>query len=118
MNHVGLIGNLTKDAELKALPGTEGRMVLEFTVAWSEYFKKDGVLEQRSQFIDCAVFGDYGVKLEKSMSKGLRVGIEGKLKYHTWKSDDSATHSKHTLVVEHVDFLSSKSDEQEPDTDE
>ena len=119
MNQVGLIGNLTKDPELKQLPGTDGRMVLEFTVAWSERYKTaEGTWDERSQFIDCSVYGPYGEKLERYMKKGDRVGVEGRIKYRSWKSDDGATHSKHSLEVYHVDFLSSKDDVQEPDSDE
>jgi|LSQX01.3.fsa_nt_gb single-strand DNA-binding protein len=119
MNQVGLIGNLVKDAELKALPGTDGRMVLEFTVAWDERYKTaEGGWDERPQYVDCSVYGPYGEKLAPYMTKGLRVGVEARLKHRTWKSDDGATHSKHSLEVYHIDLLSAKNDKPEPDEDE
>lgn len=114
MNQVGLIGNLVKDAELKALPGTDGRMVLEFTLAWDERYKTaGGAWDERPQYVDCSVYGQYGENLAPYMTKGVRVGLEARLRYRTWKSDDGATRSKHSLEVLHVDLLNSKSDKPE-----
>lgn len=114
MNQVALIGNLTSDAELKQLPGTDGRMVLEFTIAWTYRSKKekDGPIEEKPQFVDCVVYGGYAEGLEKTqyMKKGKRVGVEAMLKYETWKSTDGASRSKIRLLVNHVDFLSPMSD--------
>lgn len=119
MNNVSLIGNLVKDAELKVLPGTDGETVLEFTLAWTDHIKKkDGTTEKKSQFIDCAVYKQYGRDIQKSMVKGLRVGLEGALQYSSWKGDDGATRSKHRLLVKHVDFLSDKRDEPAAGSDE
>ena len=124
MNVVALGGNLVKDAELKVLEGTGGEFsVLEFTIAWTaRRVKQDGQIDERAQFIDCVVYNDHGYAegLDKSgyMKKGKRVGVEAKLKYDSWKGDDGASRSKIRLDVKHVDFLTPKSDDQEPTDDE
>lgn len=124
MNVVALDGNLVKDAELKVLQGTNGEFsVLEFTIAWTaRRAKQDGQIEERSQFIDCVVDknAEYANGLYNSgyMKKGKRVGVEAKLRYDSWKGDDGASRSKIRLGVTHVDFLTPKSDDQEPAEDE
>lgn len=91
-NKVILMGNLTRDVELKYTPG--GMAVAKIGVAVNRKFKdpKTNELREEVTFVDVETFGKQAETLNQYMAKGKSILIEGRLKLDTW--DDKATGKK------------------------
>ncbi len=107
INRVNISGNLTRDPELRSTPG--GTQVLTFGVAVNDRRRnqQSGEWEDVPNFIDCVVFGARAQALSRFLSKGAKVAIEGKLRYSSWERDGQKR-SKIEVVVDEVEFLSSR----------
>lgn len=101
-------GNLTRDPELRATGG--GTQILQFGVAVNDRARNQttGEWEDRPNFIDCIMFGSRAESLSRYLSKGTKVAIEGKLRYSSWESKDGQRRSKIEVVVDDLEFLSSR----------
>ncbi len=85
-NQVTLVGNLTKDVELRAL--TDGKYVASFGIAVNDSYKnKDGVKVETVEFINCNAFGKSAELISKYMKKGSQILVQGKIKTHTWEKE-------------------------------
>lgn len=84
VNHVNVIGNLTRDAVLQNT--NNGTPVLNFTIAFSESTRQsDGTYKDIPQYVDCVMFGNRAEKIAQYFTKGTKLGIDGSLRYHTWE---------------------------------
>lgn len=103
LNKVLLIGNLTRDPELKFLPS---QMALcEFGLAVNRTWTgQDGQRKEEATFIDCTAFSKTAETISKYMKKGSSIFIEGRLKYEQWESKDGGKRSKLSVVVETFQF--------------
>jgi single-strand DNA-binding protein len=110
-NRIIIVGNLTKDPELKAVGA---QSVCKLTVASNKQFKnkQTGAISQEVCFIDVEVWGAQADSSAKYLQKGKPVLIEGRLKLDTWKDQEGATKSKHSIVSEKIIFLPSAQDNQ------
>lgn len=108
INRVNISGNLTRDPELKQTQG--GTAILSFGVAVNDRRRnpQTGEWEDVPNFVDCVVFGNRAEPLSRFLSKGSKVAIEGKLRYSSWERDGQKR-SKLEVVVDEVEFLSSRS---------
>ena len=111
-NRVTLIGNLTRDPQVKTLP-TTNTVVAEFGLAMSRHYRTAGG-EDRDEvcFVDCAAFGKQAEVIQEYCRKGKQLFVEGRLKYDVW--DDKAGNgkrSKLSVVVENFQFLGSRDGE-------
>lgn len=107
-NRVIMIGNLTRDPELKTLPS--GQPLCRLGIASNRQFKnrQTGAMVQEVCFIDVDVWGNQAESCRQYLQKGRAVLIEGRLKFDTWQdANGGGTRSKHTIVAERVVFLSS-----------
>lgn len=104
LNKVMLIGNLTRDPELSYLPSQTA--VVVFCIAVNRKWKgKDGQQNDETCFVDCQAFGKQAETLNKYMTKGKPIFIEGRLKFDSWTAQDGSKRSKHKVVVEGFQFL-------------
>lgn len=85
VNKAIIVGNITKDPELKALPS--GVQVCSFSVATNEHFTKDGQKEERTEFHNIIAFGKTAENIAKYMGKGSQIYIEGKIQTRSWEAD-------------------------------
>ena len=109
-NKVMLMGNLTKDPDLKYTPS--GAAVCEFGLAVNRSFKgKDGSQRDETCFVDIKAWGRQAEVLNQYMSKGRPIFIEGRLEQSRWETKDGQKRSKIRVVVEQFQFLGSRSDE-------
>lgn len=109
MNKVILIGNLTKNIDLKYL--TTGVAVGESSMAINEVYKKqDGTKVQDTCFIDIVMYGRSAEISNQYLKKGSKLCIEGKLNFQQWSDQHGNKRSKHIVSVEKVEFLDTKSD--------
>ena len=109
-NKVIMIGNLTRDIELKYLPS--GSAIANGAIATSHKYKmQDGTQKEEVCFLDFSVFGKQGEVLNQYVRKGSKVMLEGRLILEQWNDQASgAKRSRHTLRVENFKFLDSKAD--------
>ncbi len=105
-NKVLLIGNLTRDPQLSYLPSQTA--VVEFGLAVNRVWTgKDGQKKEEVCFVDCRAFAGQAETINKYLSKGKQVLIEGRLKFDSWAAQDGSKRSKHSVVVENFQFLGS-----------
>jgi single-strand DNA-binding protein len=115
-NKVILIGNLTKDPELRYTP--QGTPVTSFRLAVNYRYKQSDDTKQETMFIDNVVFGKQAESCSKYLSKGSSVLVEGRLQERRWESNGQQR-SKFEVIAQSVRFLSKKGGPQttEADTD-
>ena len=108
INRVNISGNLTRDPELRATGS--GTSILSFGVAVNDRRRnpQSGEWEDYPNFVDCVVFGARAEPLSRFLSKGSKVAVEGKLRYSSWETKDGQRRSKLEVVVDEVEFLSSR----------
>ena len=106
-NKAFIIGNLTRDPELKSLPS--GIKVCTFSVATNRVWKdKDGNKQEAADFHNIVVFGRQAETVAQYMKKGSQVMVEGRMQTRSW--DDQATGTKKyrtEVVADRVQFGSS-----------
>lgn len=109
-NRIVLLGNLTRDPQLKYLPSQMA--VAEFGLAVNHKFKgRDGQDREEILFIDCSVFGKGAEIINQYVQKGRPLLVEGRLKYDTWEDKQGGgKRSKHSVVVENFQLLGSRGD--------
>lgn len=108
LNKVLLIGNLTRDPELRYTAG--GTAVCHFDLAMNRQFKgKDGQLQKETTFIRVNVWGKTGENCANYLSKGRAVFVEGRLNSRSWQTDEGQKRTAVEVVADNVQFLGSPS---------
>ena len=102
INRVNISGNLTRDPEMRGSGN-----VLAFGVAVNDRRRNPETdeWEDAPNFIDCVVFGKRAEPLSRFLAKGMKVAIEGKLRWSQWETD-GGKRSKVEVVVDEVEFMS------------
>jgi single-strand DNA-binding protein len=99
-----IIGNLTKDPELRYTP--QGTPVCTIRLASSTKFKSGDSMKEETLFIDCIVWGKQGESVAQHLAKGRTALVEGRLQERKWETDGQQR-SKFEIVAQTVKFLSS-----------
>jgi len=112
-NKVILVGNLTRDVELKYTPS--GTAIAKFGLATNRTYKDTmtGENKQEVMFIDITVFGRSAEVANQYLRKGKKVLIEGRLVLDQWVDSSGQKRSKHSIVAEKVQFMDSKNSDNE-----
>lgn len=112
MNYVGLIGNLTRDIEVKFTP--KGTACLEFGIAVNESWTNERGEKKESVFFgNCVLWGKSAEEFAKWHKKGQRCAVEGKLKTQKWTDKNTQQERSRTLIeVAKWHFVNSRSEEQ------
>lgn len=106
-NKVILVGNLTRDPELRYLPS--GGAVCNTGIATNRRFKKqDGSQGEEVCFIDITLFGRTAEIANQYLKKGSKILVEGRLKFDSWTDQSGQKRSRHTVQVESLQMLDSK----------
>jgi len=105
VNKVILIGNLTKDPELRYTP--QGQAVARFRVAVNRKYKdrSTGELKDLTDFIPVVVWREQAENATKYLSKGRLVYVEGRLRLSTWNTPEGQQRSRLEVVAQRVQFL-------------
>jgi single-strand DNA-binding protein len=117
INRVVLVGRLTRDPELRALPS--GVSVCGLRVACSSS-RKDagGDYREKPNFFDVSVYGRPAESVSRYMRKGSRVAIDGRLEWREWETSDQQKRQAVSIVADTVQFLDSPDGRQrEPGVD-
>jgi single-strand DNA-binding protein len=104
LNKVLLLGNLTRDPELRYAPN--GTAVARFGLAVNT---RSGQGEERKEevcFVDIVAFGRQAEVVGEYLIKGRPVLIEGRLQWRSWESPEGQKRSKHEVIAERVQFMS------------
>ena len=107
-NHVCIVGNLTRDPELKYLQS--GTAVSDISIAVNESFKgKDGEKKESVNFFDCTLFGRTAEVCAEYCHKGSTVLLDGRLKQDQWQDKETGKNrSKVKIIVERLVLLGGK----------
>lgn len=106
-NKVMLMGNLTRDIELRHLPSSN-QAVANLGLAVNRRFRtQEGEQREEVTFVDCEAWGKTAETMSTYLKKGRPVFIEGRLKLDTWEKEGQK-HSKLKVVVESFQFIDSK----------
>jgi single-strand DNA-binding protein len=102
LNHVVLIGRLTRDAELKYTPN--GQAVCKFSIAVNRRRKNGDQWIDEANFFDIVVWGRLGETLIQYLIKGKLVGVDGELRQDRWEQDGQ-NRSKFEIVANNLQLL-------------
>jgi single-strand DNA-binding protein len=106
INRVVLVGRLTKDPELRALPS--GSSVCSLRIACNSSRRDaDGEYLERPNFFDVSVFGAAGESVGQYMRRGSRVAIDGRLEWREWETAEQERRQAVSIVADTVQFLDS-----------
>lgn len=100
VNRVILVGNLTRDVEVRHTQG--GMAVAKFGLAINRKSKN----AETTCFVDCTAFDKSAELLAQYVRKGSPLFVEGRLEFSTWEAKDGGKRSKIEVVVENFQFLS------------
>lgn len=103
LNNVVLLGNLTRDPEVRYLPS--GTPVATLGLAVNNRIKQGDEWKDDPCFIDVVVFGKQAESCGEYLSKGQPVLVEGRLRYRTWEGQDGQKRSKHEVSASRVQFM-------------
>ena len=104
-NRVILVGNLTRDIELRYTPG--GTAVTDIGMAVNERVKRNDEWTEEVNFFDVTLWGRTAEVAAEYLSKGSSILIEGRLKYDTWEQDGQKR-SKVKIVGERMQMLGAR----------
>ena len=102
-NKVILMGNLTRDVQLKH---TASQAVADISIAVNRKFKtKDGQEREEVTYVDCECWGPRAEVIAKFFSKGKPIFIEGRLKLDSWEDKDGQKRSKLKVSIDSFEFV-------------
>jgi len=105
-NKVLLMGNLTRDPQMSYTPSQTA--VVDFGLAVNRKWKgQDGENKEETCFVDCRAFGRTAENINKYLTKGRPLFVEGRLTFDSWTAQDGTKRSKHRVTVENFQFLGS-----------
>jgi single-strand DNA-binding protein len=112
-NKIILVGNLTRDIEMKYAPS--GTAIANTGIASTRKFKgSDGQMKEEVLFVDIAAFGRTAEVMNQYLRKGSKLLVEGRLKLDTWTDQNGGKRSKHSVTIENMTMLDSKSSQAQP----
>ena len=109
-NKVILIGNLTRDIELRY--SSAGLAIASTAIAVTRRFSgANGEKQEETCFVDITFFGKYAEVANQYLHKGSKVMIEGRLRLDSWQDKNTGqSRQKHSVIVEGMEMLDSKND--------
>ena len=105
-NKVILMGNLTRDPEVRFTPS--GTPVANFRIAVNHRYKQGGEMRDDVCYIDIVVFGKQAETCGQYLNKGNGVIIDGRLQERRWETEEGQKRSKYEVVAQQVKFLSKR----------
>lgn len=108
LNQTTLMGNLTRDPELRQTP--TGQNVTSFSLALNRSYKDaSGAWQDATDYIDCVAWGPLAERVSQYLSKGRRCLVQGRLQSRSWEQDGQKR-SKVEVLASDVTFLDARGD--------
>ena len=109
INRVVLVGNLTRDPEMKHLPS--GTALCSLRIAVNTRRKDEsGQWTDKPNYFDVSVWGNQGESCAQYLAKGRPVAIDGRLEWREWEAQDGSKRQAVEVVAESVQFLGGRQD--------
>jgi single-strand DNA-binding protein len=109
INRVVLVGNLTRDPELRSTPG--GTPVCSLRIAVNSRRRDEsGQWVDKPNYFSISVFGNQAESCSQYLSKGRPVAVDGRLDWREWQAQDGSKRESVEVVAESVQFLGSRGD--------
>jgi len=109
-NKVILVGNLTRDPELRVTP--QGLSICKLSLAVNRNYRgANGEDQEETTYVDVDAFGKPAEIISKYMGKGRAMLVEGRLKTDAWTSQSGEKRSKLKVVLENFQFMGGRSEE-------
>jgi single-strand DNA-binding protein len=116
INRVVLIGRLTRDPELRALPA--GSNVCGLRIACNSARREpDGSWSERPNYFDVSVFGAAADNVSQYLRRGRQVGIDGRLDWREWETAEGQKRQSVSIIADSVQFLDGPGDAEQGDDD-
>jgi len=109
-NKVILIGNLTRNPELRYTPS--GTPVVNFPLAVNRRYRQADEPKEEVCYVDIVVFGRQAEHCGQYLSKGDGAIVDGRLQQRRWETEDGQKRSKHEVVAQNVTFMPKRSHQQ------
>jgi len=108
LNSVNIMGNLTRDPELKYTPS--GKSVCNLSIANNRVYTKDGAKQTEVSYFDVEVWGQAAENCSKYLTKGSGIIVEGRLRQERWEQDGK-TRSRVRISAQNIHFLPKRTSE-------
>lgn len=105
-NKIILVGNLTRDIELRYSQG--GSSIAKSAIATTRKFTSNGERKEEVCFVDITFFGRSGEIANQYLRKGSKILVEGRLSFEQWVDQNGQKRSKHSVIVESMQMLDTK----------
>jgi single-strand DNA-binding protein len=103
INRVVLVGRLTRDPELRALPS--GQSVCGLRIACNGVRKDGDAYQERPNYFDVSAFGAQGENIDRYLRRGSRVVVDGRLEWREWETSEQSRRQTVRVIAESVQFL-------------
>ena len=103
LNSVILLGNLTRDPELRTTP--QGTSVASFGLAVNRRYRQREGQREEVCFVDIVCFGRQAETASEYLSKGNLAMIEGRLQWRSWETPEGQKRSKHEVIANNIQFM-------------
>ena len=111
LNHITLMGRLTRDPELRRTGS--GVAVASFTIACDRDFTDKQSGEKKTDFIECVAWRGTGEFISKYFAKGRMIVVDGRLEIREWTDKDGNKRRNAEVIVDNAYFADSKRDAEE-----
>ena len=108
MNKLTIIGNLTRDPELRTTQ--DGTSVCTFSVAVNRRSRRDAQNQPEADFFRVTAWRQLGENCARFLAKGRKVAVVGPVSVHTFQGNDGTTRASLEVTADDVEFLSSRND--------
>ena len=108
INRVVLVGNLTRDPELRSTPNGSSLCRLRVACNTSWRNKDTGEIDERPNYFDVTVFGASGEACARFLTKGRPVAVDGRLEWHEWTTNDGENRQAVGILADSVQFLAAR----------
>jgi single-strand DNA-binding protein len=108
INSVVLVGNLTRDPELRHTPSGMAVCSLRLAVNTRRKDQATGEWGEKPNYFDITVWGQQGENCAQYLAKGRQVGVQGRLEWREWDAQDGTKRQAVEVVADSVQFLGSR----------
>jgi single-strand DNA-binding protein len=110
IHRVVLVGNLTKDPELRHTPSGTAVCSLRLAVNTRRKDSATGEWTEKPNYFDITVWGNQGESCAQYLSKGRPVAVDGRLEWREWDAQDGTKRQAVEIIADSVQFLGSRGD--------
>ena len=111
INRVVLVGNLTRDPELRHTPSGMAVCSLRLAVNTRRKDASTGEWTEKPNYFDITVWGNQGENCAQYLAKGRPVGVDGRLEWREWEAQDGSKRQAVEVIADTVQFLGSRGED-------